>query len=793
MQMQLNALDAFDNDVLNYEIYKKALAEGEENDNSIRVNVVGNFDQGKTSLTNILVGKDSGSVQSTNGVEISSCKYSNAQEGVKFCPERSSSDENEYFRRIASLVQIEKDGNKSNQSTDNSKLIKLNEESASLEENVRKTGLKKDIEKSSPKSKDYREVSRLLKMKTCDTFNTDGDLQFWDFGGQFIFYATHILFHSTTSVYLMVFNLTKPLSAIIEDPEFPNESVGKNMQEYAEYWMRSIHSYVGSDDGLQPPVILVGTHKDLLEGDENNRQIFADDYFDEIRQLFEDTPIINHIQAKHFAVNCTNPCDSSIVELRKEIIRLGSNLHGKLIPARWLPLEKELLAKKHKHIILHSEVVEIDGKNEFPLKDKEQIKVFLLYQHAKGNLIYFDEEPLSAYVALDTQYVIDAFRCIITSERFCKREPTYRHLWKTLRQEAKLNMQLLERVWSTDPKNHFLEHKDVLLMLMQRHHIISEALSYDDETEETKGLGWYVVPSFLRSYRANDAVKEFLSGRQQTLLKFVMSFNISPLVQIVYYRVIAALVGKWQIVSIESPGQEKQVLLYENLGVFKLDRYHVGIIEHHQGFIDLSVQKLCNSGINPAIVDLFRRFVVSNVMNEFKKHRQPSIKQRSLFEICFKCNEENHCFGGSQRTVSLEDLQESTVEPCPDMIKGHEISSRQAISEWFQDHLNIGLKNDYVLGEEQLSKLSNTVGKNWQTLGIKLGLRNVQLEQIELDNQTTGLRIFKMLLKWTVQKQNEATFNTLIQAMKSATEVSVDWDEVKNIAEEIESKNSTRL
>jgi GTPase SAR1 family protein len=207
---QFNALDAFDNDVQNYEIYQKALSEGEENDNSIRVNVVGNFAQGKTSLTSILVGKDLESVQSTNGVEINSCKYSYAHEGVKFCSQRSSTDDNEYLRRIASLVQIEKDGNKSNQSTDNSKLIKLNEESTNLQGNIRQTGFKKDIGKSSPKSRDYREVSRLLKLNPCHTFDTDGDLQFWDFGGQFIFYATHTLFHSKTSVYLMVFDLTKP-------------------------------------------------------------------------------------------------------------------------------------------------------------------------------------------------------------------------------------------------------------------------------------------------------------------------------------------------------------------------------------------------------------------------------------------------------------------------------------------------------------------------------------------------------------------------------------------------------
>ncbi|XP_060588035.1 uncharacterized protein LOC132743523 [Ruditapes philippinarum] len=587
----------------------------------------------------------------------------------------------------------------------------------------------------------------------------------------------------------MVFDLTKPLSAVIQDPEFPNETVGKSMQEFTEYWMRSIHTYVGSDDGSQPPVILVGTHKDLLKGDENMRQKFADDYFEEIRKLFEDTPIINHIQKEDFAVDCTNPCDSSIVELRKAIIRLGSNSNkGKLIPARWLPLEKELLAKKHKKIILYSEVVEIDAQNEFPLKNKETIKVFLLYQHAKGNLIYFDEKPLSAYVALDTQYVIDAFRCIITSERFCKKEPAYRHLWRKIRQEAKLEMKLLERIWSTDAKHNFLEHKYVLLMLMQRHHIISEALSYDDETEETKGLGWYVVPCFLRSYKTNDALKKFVTGSQQTKLKFVMSFYISPVVQIVFYRVIAALVGKWEIVSIKFPKQEKQVLLYENLGVFKIDRHHVGIIELHQGFIELRVQNRCNSGVNAAIVDLFRRFVVSNVTNEFRKHRHAAIKQGKPFDICFKCNDKSHCFEGSQQIVSLEELKETMVEPCPDSLTGHTICTRQALSEWYQDYQNIRLKTDYVLEEKYLSKLSKTIGENWHVLGHELGLHDVKIEQIELDNKSTIRMIFKMLQKWSVQKEDNATFNTLIQAMKTAIEKYVDWDEVRNIVEEIESK-----
>jgi hypothetical protein len=180
-------------------------------------------------------------------------------------------------------------------------------------------------------------------------------------------------------------------------------------------------------------------------------------------------------------------------------------------------------------------------------------------------------------------------------------------------------------------------------------------------------------------------------------------------------------------------------------------------------------------------------------MNELGKHKQAAEKQRTLFEICFKCNDESHCFYGSQKTLSLQVLKGTTVEPCPDMMSGHTINTRKAYYEWFPDDLNIGLKTAYTLKERDLSKLSTTVGENWEKLGIELGLRTVQLEQITLDYPRTEMRIFKMLLEWTGQRSGNATLNTLIQAMKSAKDVSVDWDEVRNIVEEIASKNSIKL
>ena len=51
-------------------MYEKAIAEGEEDDRSIRVMVIGCYGQGKTSLVKKLLGEKVENVASTNGIDI---------------------------------------------------------------------------------------------------------------------------------------------------------------------------------------------------------------------------------------------------------------------------------------------------------------------------------------------------------------------------------------------------------------------------------------------------------------------------------------------------------------------------------------------------------------------------------------------------------------------------------------------------------------------------------------------------------------------------------------------------
>ncbi|XP_060587848.1 uncharacterized protein LOC132743332 [Ruditapes philippinarum] len=800
--------EAFINNPVHYDLYREALSTGFETDKAIRVNVVGNFNQGKTSLTNILVGKPKENVHSTNGVEISHCKYIEDNGDVMLLENPSKINDIEIIDRIAEVAKSREHVLTDNEinPTEVSEYGRLEQQTDSFDEiyheyepsfqNTETDNITFETEGKQKTAKMFLKKEAKLSLtpeemqafSTCLTSdkslsNVAGKFEIWDFAGQFIFYATHTLFHSKRAVYLLVFDLSKDLSTVVTDSEFPKETGDRTMEQFIKFWINSIHTYVGSTDGKNPPVILVGTHKDKLTGNELQKSDHAHAYFERIRALFEDSQIINHIQAKDFIVNSVDFNDKEIVKLRKEIVGIGLKHSEIKLPAKWIPLEKKLIQIKYMKIIPFSKVVEIDSKNDFPLNCVEQIKLFLIYHHTKGTLFFFDEEPISAYVVLDTQYLIDAFKCIVTSERFCKKEPQYRDLWDLLRKQGKLKMELIHRVWESN--SDFLKHKKEILMFMQRHYIISEVSSFDKNTGTTNGLGWFIVPIFLRDHSNNNTVIEFLKGKRQTSLRFLMLFQYTPVVQIVYCRLIAAVVAKWSVVQIGISKQEKEFLLYENLGVFRLDNLNAGVIELQQNRIEMRVISLCKSrNVNRRTADTFRRFAESVVISDFNKLRHLSTIQEKPFQTCFRCNDENHGLNGGQENFHLETLKGESIVPCLDM-PNHEILTKQALSEWYEEISRIQLHEDSQVNEKQLSRISKSIGLNWELLGYELGLSNANIDRISMDNQTSIMKIYKVLLEWKIQQNANATVNALLKAMKSIQTLTVDWDEVLNVVEEI--------
>ena len=96
-------------------------------------------------------------------------------------------------------------------------------------------------------------------------------LSVWDFAGQHVYYTSHPVFLSPRAVYVLVYNLSKNLSAQA-DPIFRQRTVdvvsenptNQTNLENLLSWLVSVHCIrpTAGEPCLRPPVLIVGTHAD---------------------------------------------------------------------------------------------------------------------------------------------------------------------------------------------------------------------------------------------------------------------------------------------------------------------------------------------------------------------------------------------------------------------------------------------------------------------------------------------------------------------------------------------------
>ncbi|XP_053389817.1 uncharacterized protein LOC123543435 [Mercenaria mercenaria] len=769
-------------------LFKKATRKGTEKDRTIRVNIVGNHSQGKTSLAKRLVGQTCVGVESTNGIDINRYRCKKVTNGEKSLAVVKNENQ-DYISRLASLARTV---SVKCQHSPNSDLEKEKPvvKRAKVEELTNTSALSHESYEESI-TDDHRKPAALKNTTTLSadefkSFSTEIDqgnnqsdivIDFWDFGGEYSFYATHTVFHSRKALYLSVFDLSSPLDSIVKDEEFPGTADDKNMEDYARFWIESIHYLVGPE----PPVILVGTHSDMLDGDELAKIQAKDEYFDKVRCLFDSTEMIYHIQSEDFAVDNNDVSEAEYDRLLQTIVLKGLDMvKSSEIPGRWIVLEKRLNSERHRKIITFSKVTEVNDENEYPLEGDEELKLFLHYHHEKGSLLYFDEEPISQHIVLDPKYLVDAFRCIITPVKFRMKTPHIREAWRILTTEGKLTDSLIDKVWD----HNFMEHKHILLAFLKKHNIISQVEEYDEQSQTSKEQDWYVIPSLLQDHVAEQGklLCQFLDGKSQTQIRYLMQFEKPNIVPIVYHRFLAAALGKWPVVCF---GAKK--MLFKSLGIFKLSGTYAGIAEMTKCSIQLQVCNLAANSIDSKIPDEFRRFAESVVKHEFTKLKHHVDEKVNPFSRKYRCNHRSHDLEGSHVISEISHLEEREAMLCPDNHSHSGYDPRKALAEWFLDKEAKMAFPRTILSDQDLGRLAQSaIGCNWEFLGLALGLSKVAIDHVKADDERDIMRIFKMLLEWKESVGGNATLDDLAKASKKCCKVFIDWDEIRNIGDTLE-------
>jgi small GTP-binding protein len=277
-------------------------------------------------------------------------------------------------------------------------------------------------------------------------------LSVWDFAGQEIYYTTHQFFLSARALYLVVWNIQ-------EDEELSK----------IEFWLQSVKSRVSS-----APIIIVGTHLDLVPKDMNVKAFLA------------------RLQSKYkkrfpnikFVTAVSTLTGKGISGLRAEIEQIvGRQPHmGEQLPQSYRLLEELVEGERKKRVpptISWNEFAQLAASCN--IREEASLKRATRFLHETGTLIYFEEEEtLNKMVILDPQYLTKFMSSIITTKHTFAKDGILHHIH-------------LKQIWKPPSYPEYL-HRHFLALL------------------EKFEISFNLTAAKLRRKRARDAAKTSPTG-----------------------------------------------------------------------------------------------------------------------------------------------------------------------------------------------------------------------------------------------------------------------------------------
>ena len=344
----------------------------------------------------------------------------------------------------------------------------------------------------------------------------------WDFAGQSVYYVTHPLFLTARAIYCLVYDLS--LNPQATATPLVKQGVYKKYQEslnlktnldYLDFWMRSVASlarcHVEENNVIPKPevlpqklpaIFLVCTHADKPYDDRNPRDLAY-----EILGCLRGRPYGVHLVDVFFVDNTKSGSESEcseVMRLRQKVLTVARELPqiNEAIPIKWLKFTKTInaLREKGNKCISLKDASDI-ASNVCNINKVKEFKTLINYLHDLRSLIHFDDSPeLNKLVVLDTQWLIDVFKKVITVQpAYQCTEKKFVDLWWKLEREGLLDEELLTHMW--EPLLGNRETIQSLIAIMERFRFLCKWPSDSSKNNS------YLVPSMLKSHPPDEITK----------------------------------------------------------------------------------------------------------------------------------------------------------------------------------------------------------------------------------------------------------------------------------------------
>ncbi|XP_061175597.1 uncharacterized protein LOC133184524 [Saccostrea echinata] len=616
------------------------------------------------------------------------------------------------------------------------------------------------------------DLEEVLRMSSKFLQNETGSITFWDFAGQTVFQTTHQAFMSSKAVYLLVTDVSLPMDHVItDDDDCQNTSGHKSVGDFLKFWLNTIHTYCPESQRGSPKVLVVSTHKDKTK----NAQKEIEEHHREIKRVVKKKMLSPHLVPEMFCVDCNDPDEETLDKIRSKILDIAKSedILSQQIPTSWIYLERKImdLRKEGKKVLNFKEVKQLNRFCTLNLKDEKAVKVFLQFHHAIGNMLYYDEKGLDDIIILNPQWLVDAFKCFITSEKFLGLSPS-ESLLEEVKKTGHLSMEIIETLWSEREDRSYLENKEHIIKILERMDIISRPKRYMKGGESKQEMTTFLVPCLMsldlsrpkRYMKDGEAVQEMttflnpcMMGSPTVRAKWLKSTNNIPALGFyfkdefmppaVFYRLLAACMAKFPAVE-----QNDVPLVFANTAVFRLDKLNFLLLAHDDFLIRAWVLRFSNTPFQKSSI----HYTIKNFLEESLTiileiytscSACPDHKLTKRCADCRKCNANfpfsivvqcSQCISSDTTFKGLHlwgDLESNESVVCADHDNVHVIESDDMLAYWEwpntinADNLTSSVKRSVSVLEmpikmpyRTLGRLARRVSGYWEEIAYNLQL-----------------------------------------------------------------------
>ncbi|XP_062598206.1 uncharacterized protein LOC134259620 [Saccostrea cucullata] len=503
-----------------------------------------------------------------------------------------------------------------------------------------------------------RKINKQDKNEESSATDIDAKtLTFFDFGGQCAYYACHQIYLTRRAFYVVVVDASKRLDQKVDKKVCDQDGSvfsGWTYGDYFVFWIKSIHTYCGSDNDKdpKPTILIVATH-----WEKENRQYQDKDAL--LHSLQQKLPKESNFSQYLVEKNCycTFFPVQTLHEIQQCICGIASHQRWKEnIPKEWAFFEIEINQKKESKRILDIEklTTKLTGNIDKQQEGMKSEKDMLRYYHDAGKVLYFNEKGLQRYVVIDVQWFIDAFKHIITDKLHFQgisavqgdwdeyyrtghlRDPLLTEIWK--HEDNKLKEKMMESgtreadslyeirdfgsKYSDSDFHHnplyLLHHKKVLLDYLQRLGLMAVG-------EES-----HYVPCMNRK-EIESAVIDLIKRSEKRSSILIYRFGFLPF--FLFFRLVVSCM---QITGWEVLITDETSCLYRNAALFSVHEYNVVL-----SVTETSIQLQIFHPVPGCSLEKDETYKIQNTIEVILNDISGTFHRRLMYERGFRCQEDS--------------------------------------------------------------------------------------------------------------------------------------------------------